>query len=206
MFIKGLAVGQLGTNCFIAADDDTLDCIIIDPGDEPEMILDIVKTNNFHIIKIICTHTHFDHIGALPEIKEFSNAPIVFHKEELTIFEAAKDMAAFWGFNVGELPQPDEFIADADIIKVGNLSFTVMHTPGHSPGGICLYGHGHLFSGDTIFADSVGRTDLPGGDHNKLKNSFNRLMKLPDITKVLPGHGGPTTILRERQYNFFGKM
>ncbi|MBF0474084.1 MAG: MBL fold metallo-hydrolase, partial [Nitrospirae bacterium] len=127
-------------------------------------------------------------------------------KDELPIFEAAKDMAAFWGFEVGDIPQPDEFITEGNIIKVGNLSFTVMHTPGHSPGGICLYGHDVLFSGDTLFADSVGRTDLPGGDHYKLKNSFNRLMKLPDNTQVLPGHGSETTIIRERQYNFFGKM
>lgn len=211
MFLKGLTVGQLGTNCFVVGDEQ--ECIIIDPGDEPDTILDIVRSNGLKIIKIICTHTHFDHIGALGDIKEYlqaepaqKKADIVFHKEELPIFEAAKDMAAFWGFEVADLPSADQFISEGDIIKVGSLSFRVMHTPGHSPGGICLYGHDCLFSGDTLFADSVGRTDLPGGDHNKLKASFYRLMELPDNTQVFPGHGGLTTIIRERKYNFFGKM
>jgi glyoxylase-like metal-dependent hydrolase (beta-lactamase superfamily II) len=205
MFIKGLSVGQLGTNCYIAGDEDSLEAIVIDPGDEPDRIIDIVKENNFKIVKIVCTHTHFDHIGALYEIQEFSGAKIAFNKDDLDIFAAAKDMAAFWGFEVGELPSADEYINEGDIIKIGKFTFTVMRTPGHSPGGICLYGHGYVFTGDTLFADSVGRTDLPGGDQNKLKTSFNRLMQLPDDTQALPGHGGQTSIVRERKYNFFGK-
>jgi hydroxyacylglutathione hydrolase len=152
---------------------------------------------------IICTHAHFDHIGAAGDVKKATGANIILHKEDLETYDLAKDQAAFWGYSVDDLPKPDSYIDEGDEVKVGNLSFKVMHTPGHSRGGICLYGEGIVVTGDTIFQGSVGRTDFPGGSIEKLKESFKRLLALPENTHVLSGHGPETTIGNEKTGNFF---
>ncbi len=201
--INEIVVGPLEVNCYIVYDTENREAIVVDPGDEPDRILDIITADNLKVRYIICTHTHFDHVGAIPELKEKTAAQIVIHEKEAEIYEAARDMGAFWGYDVDPLPPPDIFVSEGDEIKTENLVFKVIHTPGHSPGGICLYGNGIVITGDTLFAGSVGRTDFPGGDMNLLKESFKRLLTLPEDTVVLPGHGPRSTIGREKRENFF---
>lgn len=203
MVIKSVVVGPLEVNCFIIADDITKDAIVIDPGDEPDRILDLIKENNFKIKYIVCTHAHFDHVGAVSDLKKETGAEIVIHRDELEIYQGARDQGTFWGYELDPLPEPDIFINEGDKLEIGNLRFEILHTPGHSPGGICLYGKGIVITGDTLFAGSVGRTDFYGGDMNNLKKSFLRLMSLPPDTKVFPGHGPSSTIKEEKTGNFF---
>jgi glyoxylase-like metal-dependent hydrolase (beta-lactamase superfamily II) len=205
MLIKGIAVGPLQVNCFIVADETSGRAMVVDPGDEPDRVMDIIKNNELSVDYIICTHGHFDHVGAVSDLKKETGAKVLIHKDELEIYKAAKDMAAFWGYDLDPVPDPDVLVKDGEDITVGNLSFKVIHTPGHSPGGICLYGEGIVITGDTLFAGSVGRTDFYGGDINKLKNSFKRLMALTENTKVLTGHGPETTIGREKKGNMFSE-
>lgn len=203
MLIKNIVVGPLQVNCFIIADEASKKAILIDPGDEPDRIMDIIKRNNLSVEHIVCTHGHFDHVGAVSELKQETGAKVLIHKEEFEIYNGARDMAAFWGYDLDPLPEPDKLLKDGEDIEIGSLRFKVLHTPGHSPGGICLYGEGIVITGDTLFAGSVGRTDFYGGDANKLKESFKRLMSLPEATKVLPGHGPETTVGREKKENMF---
>jgi len=203
MIIRSLVVGPLENNCFIIADENTKEGLVVDPGDEPDRILDLINKNSFNIKYIVCTHAHFDHVGAVPDLKKETGAKIVIHRDELEIYKSTKDQAAIWGYKLDPLPEPDMFVSEGDKIEVGDLRFEILHTPGHSPGGICLYGEGILITGDTLFAGSVGRTDFYGGDMEKLKRSFRRLLSLSDKIKVLPGHGPETTIGQERTDNFF---
>jgi glyoxylase-like metal-dependent hydrolase (beta-lactamase superfamily II) len=203
MIIERLAVGQLETNAYIIGDEGTKQGVVIDPGDEGDRIMDVVKGNSLEINAIVCTHAHFDHIGAAGDIRKETGAKILLHKDDLEGYGLAKEQASFWGFDLNDLPQPDDFIEEGDTLQVGSLSFKIMHTPGHSPGGISLYGEGIVLTGDTIFQGSVGRTDFPGGSIEKLKESFRRLLALPTETKVYSGHGPETTIGREKKENFF---
>ena len=203
MIIKSLAVGPLESNCFIIADENTKEVLVIDPGDEPDRILDLINENDFNVKYIVCTHAHFDHVGAVPDLKKETGAKIVIHRDEIEIYKSTKDQAALWGYELDPLPEPDMFVSEGDKLEIGDLRFEILHTPGHSPGGICLYGEGILITGDTLFAGSVGRTDFYGGDMEKLKSSFKRLMSLSDEVKVLPGHGPESTIGKEKSDNFF---
>ncbi len=203
MEIKKFVVGPLESNCFLIVDEDSRECFITDPGDEPDRIIDFVGENNLKTKYLICTHAHFDHVGALPEIEKETGAKIVLHRADLPIYESAGDHAEMWGFDIDPLPPPQMFVDDGDTLFIGKLRFEILHTPGHSPGSISIYGEGIVITGDTLFAGSVGRTDLPGGDVMKLRASFRRLMSLSDSIRVLPGHGPETTIGRERRENFF---
>jgi glyoxylase-like metal-dependent hydrolase (beta-lactamase superfamily II) len=204
MIFKCIVVGPLDNNCFIIADEITKEALLIDPGDEPDRILGLIAENNLKVKYIVCTHAHFDHVGAIPELKNETGAKIVVHRDELNIYKHTKEQAALmWGYELDPLPDPDMFISEGDILEIGNIKFEIIHTPGHSPGGICLFGEGIVITGDTLFAGSVGRTDLFGGDLEKLKKSFKKLLTLPDNTKVFPGHGPQSTIGKERVSNFF---
>lgn len=203
MIIKSLVVGQLEENCFIIGDKRTKKAIVIDPGDEPDRIMELIRDNSLDVRYIICTHAHFDHVGAVTDIKKETGARIVVHNDELELYHGARDQAIFWGYELDSLPEPDMMVKDGDEIKVGSLVFKVLHTPGHSPGSICLLGEGIVITGDTLFAGSVGRTDFYGGDTDKLRNSFERLMLLPPETRVLAGHGPNSTIGRESSGNYF---
>ena len=203
MLIERFSVGPLDTNAYVIADEETKHAAIIDPGDEPDRILDFVREKGLKVDIIMCTHGHFDHIGAVGDIKKETGAKLVIHNADMDTYSAAKDQAALWGYGVEDLPQPDGFVDEADEVQVGNVKLKVLHTPGHSPGGICLYGEGVLITGDTIFQGSVGRTDFPGGSIEMLKKSFKRLIDFPENTEVYPGHGPETTIGRERKMNFF---
>jgi hydroxyacylglutathione hydrolase len=203
MIIKKFVVGPLESNCFLVIEESSKECFITDPGDEPDRIVDFINENKLKVKYLICTHAHFDHVAAVPELQEETGAQIVIHKSDLPIYENSEEHAALWGFEIDPLPRPDIFISDGDKIDIGNLHFEILHTPGHSPGGICIYGEDIVITGDTLFAGAVGRTDLPGGDILKLKASFQRLMSLPSEIRVLPGHGPETTIGREKTDNFF---
>lgn len=201
MVVRSLVVGPLEENCFIIADEESKKAMVIDPGDEPGRIMEIIRNDGLSVDYIVCTHAHFDHIGVVGEIQQGTGAKIVVHKSELELYHSAKDQAAFWGYDVEPLPEPDMFVAEGDVIRLGSLAFKVIHTPGHSPGGICLFGEGLVITGDTLFAGSVGRTDFYGGDIVKLKRSFERLMSLSAATEVLSGHGPASTIGKEQSGN-----
>lgn len=203
MILERLIVGPLEENTYIIGDELTKQAIVIDPGDEPDRIIEIIKDRGLHVHSIICTHTHFDHVGAVGDIKKTTGARILIHKDDQQIYETAKDQAAFWGYDVDDVPLPDGFIDEGDNIQVGSINFRVMHTPGHSPGGICLYGDGVLITGDTLFKGSVGRTDFPGGSKEDLKKSFRRLLGLPENTKIFSGHGAESTVGMEKKTNYF---
>jgi|Deesub1362A_J573_1020465.scaffolds.fasta_scaffold03044_6 glyoxylase-like metal-dependent hydrolase (beta-lactamase superfamily II) len=205
MIIKNIIVGPLETNAYIIGDDNHRMAMVIDPGDEPERIMDEVENLRLKVEKIILTHAHFDHIGAAGDIKTRTGAEILLHRDDLETYKYAKDQAVMFGFDIDDLPSPDRFLQEGDEIKIGKLIFKVLHTPGHSKGGICLYGEGILISGDTIFQGSVGRTDFPGGSTQELASSFRRLLSLPKDTRILPGHGPETTVGIERETNYFVK-
>ncbi len=199
MKIKAIATGPLETNCYIVSDEKTGETLVIDPADEPDRILDLCE--GLTIKYIVLTHAHFDHAGAVPEVKEATGAKIAFHPSDERAYFSVAEQAALWGFESVPMPKPDILLSDGDELAVGSTTLRVIHTPGHSPGCICLLADGVLFSGDTLFLGSVGRTDLPGGSFDELRASFRRLMGLPPDTVVFPGHGPSTTINAERKGN-----
>ncbi len=203
MRIERLIVGPLQANCYIVWDEKTLEAIVIDPGDEPDRIMEFIREKQLRVKYLLCTHGHFDHVGALPELKRETGAIVTIHEQEKEIYDGATDMAAFFGYDMERLPVVDLFVKDGDKITVGDTEFTVMNTPGHSPGSISLYGNGVIFTGDTVFQGSVGRTDFYGGSIEKLKESFKKIMSLEPSTRILSGHGPETTVERERIENFF---
>lgn len=204
MQIETLVVGQLQVNCFIVACDKTREALVVDPGDEAERILQRLLAHGLQLKLIVNTHGHFDHIGGNRLLVEQTGADLLIHQADLPVLRRAREHAALYGMSVTPSPEPARLLAGGEILAVGELRLQVLHTPGHSPGGICLLGDGHLFVGDTLFAGSVGRTDLPGGDHDTLVDGIRRqLLVLPDETIVHPGHGPDTTIGREKRVNPF---
>jgi len=201
--LKKLVVGPFASNCYIAGSEKTAEGIIIDPGDDAETILREVDNLGLSIKSIVLTHRHLDHIGALKGVKEATGAEVAVHAQDADL-QGQKSLAMMFGVTFSPPPPPDQLLEDGDSIKVGDLDFKVLHTPGHSPGGICLLSDGVVFTGDTLFNYSIGRTDLPYGGLDQLMNSIKTaLLVLPDETMVCPGHGPDTTIGHERQFNPF---
>lgn len=200
-----LCVGPLDVNCYIAGCETHKVCAVIDPGDASGRILDKVSSLGWKVEKIINTHGHYDHVGANGKVKDQTSAPIYIHTEEATVLNHPDmaDMAAYFGLGVS--PEPDQFIEDGDTIEICPCSsFQVVHTPGHSPGSVCLLSDNTLVTGDTLFRYSIGRTDLPGGDHTAMGRSLKeRLLPLPDELAVLPGHGDPSRMGEEKKLNPF---
>lgn len=195
-------VGALETNCYLVYDTRTLECAIIDPGAEPEKIFPVVLHLGLKPTMILNTHGHADHVGANFDMKERFDVPLLIHRLDLPFLEAMKDSELSFMLGAKESPPPDRFFEDGETITVGKASFTVIHLPGHSPGSVGFHGHGTLFSGDTLFSEGVGRTDLPGGSRKDLERSIRtKLHTLPPKTLVLPGHGPLTTIGREIESN-----
>jgi len=204
LVVHQLSVGPLQVNCFVVSCSKTGEAMIVDPGEEGERILYLTEKEGLNICKVVNTHGHFDHIGANRKVVEISGAELMIHAEDLPLLQNARSHAEVYGLSVTASPEPDRLLEQGDTFQVGELSFSVFHVPGHSPGGICLLGEGHLFVGDVLFSGSIGRTDLPGGDFDSLVNGVReRLFALPDETIVHPGHGPDTTIGRERQMNPF---
>jgi len=202
--VEPLIVGPLFSNCYIIYDDKEKLGAVIDPGDDADIILTKVKEMDVEIKYILATHGHFDHIGAVAELKTALGADFLAHQDDFFFIEDGKNAALRWGVHIQQPPKPDRFIEDGDKIKIGKFEFKVIHTPGHSPGGVCFLYDRILFGGDTLFQGSIGRTDFRKGSFEDLKNSIRkRLYSLPDDTIVYTGHGPPTTIGDEKKYNAF---
>lgn len=206
MILKALAVGPFASNCYIVGLESSKKAMIIDPGAEAKRILKTVNDLGLTIPLIVVTHVHIDHVGALNPVKEATGAKFALHEAEgdagLGVF--SRMLSTVMGGSFSNLPEPDRLLKDGDTIDINGLRFAVLHTPGHSSGGISLYGHGVVFSGDTLFNYGIGRTDFPGCSYKQIMDSIqNKLMKLPDETVVYPGHGPATTIGEERRSNPF---
>ena len=203
MIVNKLVVGPFASNCYIVGSESGKEGIIVDPGDEAEMILKKVEDLGLNIKLIVLTHGHVDHIGAVKEVKEATNAEVAIHNDDAE-FLHSQFSGALFGFSYKTLPPADRLLKGGDSIDVGDLHFLVVHTPGHSPGSICLLGQGVVFTGDTLFNFGIGRYDLLGGSYRQLMDSIHtKLMILPDNTVVYPGHGPDTTIGTERKGNPF---
>ncbi len=204
MIVKTLAVGPIMANCFVLGCENTAEAAVIDPGDEPDRILATLVDNNLTAKLIINTHGHFDHVGANRKLKEATGAPILIHALDTPMLSQLAGSAAAWGMVAENSPPPDREIEDGDQVNFGNITLTVLHTPGHTPGGISLYTDTEVFVGDTLFAGSIGRTDFAGGSFETLKNSIQqKLFTLNEDLVVYPGHNNPTTIGTEKRTNPF---
>jgi hydroxyacylglutathione hydrolase len=205
MILEGFPVGPVQANCYLFGDDVAGELFVIDPGDEPERILAAVRRHGGRVAAIVNTHGHFDHVMAVEAVRRATGAPFWIHEAERELLaEGPARAKEIFGVEVPPSPAPDRWLKDGELLRVGSLGLTVRHTPGHSPGGVCLLGDGLAFVGDTLFAGSIGRTDLPGASMDVLLESIARvLLPLPDDTICYPGHGPETTIGEERRSNPF---
>lgn len=204
MQLSRLVVGPLQVNCYIIFDEKTKEAIVIDPGDDAQDILHLVNGKGLKVKYIVNTHAHFDHVGANKLLKEATGAELLIHEGDSALLGATTNQARMFGMTATSSPKADRFVKHGDVITAGDVSLTVLHTPGHSAGGISLVGDGVVFTGDALFAGSVGRTDLMGGDLMTLITAIKEhLMTLPDDTIVLSGHGPQSTIGEERADNPF---
>lgn len=204
MKIHAMVVGSLATNCYVVYCEATRKAAVIDPGGSAEAITAFIRRENLDVDYIINTHGHADHVWANMKVKEATGAPILIHEADAGMLTSPqRNLSVFLGGNATCGPA-DQLLKEGDTIAFGAVELAVLHTPGHTPGGISLLAGPVLFSGDTLFAESVGRSDLPGGSHSQLIASIvDKLMPLDDKTRVLPGHGPETTIGWERTHNPF---
>jgi hydroxyacylglutathione hydrolase len=205
MILSTVHVGITQTNCYVVGCEETRAGVVIDPGGHPERVLKAIEENDLTICYVFNTHCHFDHMGANAEIVAATGAPLALHPAELPILEA-RGGAALFGLPEVESPMPDVELEDGQVLEVGTLRFRVLHTPGHSPGGVTFYleEEGVAFDGDVLFAGGVGRADLPGGDYGTMMRSIREvLFSLPDETVLYPGHMSKTTVGREKAHNPF---
>ncbi len=207
MIIETFPVGPIQCNCTILGDETTGEAIVIDPGDDPETILGRLEKHKLKAKQIVCTHTHIDHVGGIHELQERLGTPAAIHKADLFLFEKLDVQAQWCG-----MPEPkrgviDQFVADGDAVTCQGVEMGVIHTPGHTPGSTTFQLKGDrniLFTGDTLFMQSIGRTDLWGGSYQEILRSIEKkLMTFDDDTLVIAGHGPSTTIGHERRYNPF---
>lgn len=203
LLLRSFVVGLFDTNCYIVADATTSDALIVDPGDEPHVIAKAVRSDGLAVIGIVNTHGHADHTAGNGALRREFECPIMVHELDASFLtDPEANLSALVGCTRPSSPPADRLLKDGDEIAVGEMVFRVIHTPGHTPGGVCLSSGNVLLSGDTLFAGGVGRTDFPGGSHEQLIESIRtKLLVLPDDTAVYPGHGPNTTIGLERQTN-----
>ena len=196
MLIKTLPVGQLETNCYVVTNENTLESVVIDPGDEANTILDYLESNRLRCAAIFLTHGHYDHVGAVDALREETGAPVYMNPRD----DASRAVDAHMTYRM----QPgDRAYDEGDTVEAAGLVFHVMATPGHTPGGVTLRCEDALFTGDTLFKGSCGRTDLPGGDMEQELSSLRRICELPGDYEVYPGHMDPSTLEREREFNYY---
>ena len=193
MKIAMMQLGSYGTNCYIVWDENTKNAAVIDPGDEAPSVLQTLQKEGPHLQMILLTHAHFDHIGAVDAIQAATGCKVYLHKADLTL---PPEMT-------GTTPHPTDFYDEGDTVTLDSIVFRVLHTPGHTPGSVCLIADDVMFSGDTLFAGSCGRTDFPGSSWMQMESSLRKLHDLPGDYTVLPGHMGSSTLERERKTNFF---
>ncbi len=202
MIIENLVLSPFMSNCYIVGSEVTNEAMVIDPCDEAQRVVDAAAKHGLKITFIVTTHNHVDHIGAISDVRDMTGGQFLSHgawrDPELT-----QRFARIMGPDFKMPPDPDRLVDDGDTIEFGDLKFSVIHTPGHSPDGISIYGHGVVFSGDTLFNMGIGRSDFNDSNYDDLMNSLKKLMALPDETVVLSGHGPQTTIGYERSYNPF---
>jgi len=201
-----LPVGPLQCNCSVIGDDVSHEAIVIDPGDDIEDVLAVVRKHKLQVKQIVITHAHIDHVGGAMKLRAATGAPVLLNQNDYELLKMLDVQAAWIGMAPPDKVEIDQNVGQADTVKAGSLVADVIHTPGHTEGSICLYFpvEKKLIAGDTLFAGSIGRTDLPGGSMQKILRSLHdKVLALPDETIVVPGHGPMTTIGEERESNPF---
>jgi glyoxylase-like metal-dependent hydrolase (beta-lactamase superfamily II) len=204
--IQQFTVGAFAENPYLLWCSDTMHAIIVDPGDEADMVWQAIEDAGVRLQAIVLTHAHLDHVGAVTAIRERAHVPVYLHPADDDLLAMVPAQARMFGLHLEPVAPADQPLAHGDVISVGNVSFTVLHTPGHSPGSVCLYAADEktLIAGDTLFRRGVGRTDLPGGSWEQLAQAIHtHLWPLPDDVRAYPGHGPATTIGEERRLNPF---
>jgi glyoxylase-like metal-dependent hydrolase (beta-lactamase superfamily II) len=199
-----LVVGPIQANCYILGCERTKEAAVIDPGGDVDKILMTLTKDKLHCVYIINTHGHFDHTGDNKRLKEVTGAKLVIHRADAPMILDQGSSGGMWGMKVEDSPPPDFYVEERNVITFGDISLQVLHTPGHSPGGISLVSDKMVFVGDSLFAGSIGRTDLPGGDYEELiRNVKEKIFPLGDDIVIYPGHGPKTTVGREKRSNPF---
>lgn len=206
MNIYMLPVGELQANCFIIANEETKQAVMVDPGAEPGKIMKFVEQHDLQIEAILLTHGHADHIDALDRVREQTKAKVYIHEDDAAmLMDANKNLSVFIG-KPRKFEAAEEILTDGQSLTLAGMDFYVLHTPGHTPGGCCFILGSDVITGDTIFRESIGRTDFPGGSYKQLINSIKQqLLGLPDTTKLYPGHGPATDVAYEKKHNQFLK-
>lgn len=202
--IRRLVVGPFQSNCYLVRAPQSRSAVTIDPGAEPDRIESALQSWGAELEAILLTHAHLDHVGAVGALSSGRSVPVFLHPDDLPLYRAAPRQAEAFGLRADTPPEPDRELRHGERVDVAGLSFAVRHAPGHSPGGVVLVGDEHAFVGDCVFAGSIGRTDLPGGDPGRLLRSIReQILTLPEETVLLSGHGPETTVGREAASNPF---